>query len=64
MAFESNPLKAKVRDLIWKTLANGDTIEAASYETQEIGKWELMIRIKPESNSAPRYFKLKLSEQL
>jgi hypothetical protein len=64
MAFESNPLKAKVRDLAFGTFKNGDPLDAAEYEVQETGKWELMIRVKPETDSAPRYFRLKLSEQL
>jgi hypothetical protein len=64
MAYESNPLKAKVRDIAFKTFTNGTPLEAAEYEATEIGKWELQIRVKPEDDSAPRYFKLKLSEAL
>ena len=63
MAWESNPLKVRVRDLAWSVFKNGQEIEDAEYEAQEIGKWELMLRVKPASGQ-PRYFKLKVSEQL
>jgi hypothetical protein len=64
MPFESNPLKAKVRDIAFGVFQNGSPIEASEYEVTETGKWEIMIRVKPEDSSAPRYFRLKLSEQL
>lgn len=65
MAFESNPLKVKVRDIAFGTFTDGTPLEGvADYEAHEISKWELMIRVKPESNSAPRYFRLKLVESL
>ena len=46
-SFESNPLKAKVRDAAWKVFTDGDPIDVAELEANEIGKWELMIRVKP-----------------
>lgn len=64
MAYESNPLKAKVRDIAFGVFTDGPPIDAAEYEAKEIGKWELQIRVKPQDDSAPRYFKLKLSEAL
>lgn len=65
MSFESNPLKLKIRDAAWKAFTDGrDDLEVADLEANEIGKWELMIRVKASSDSVPRYFKLKLSEQL
>jgi hypothetical protein len=62
--YESNPLKVKVRDVAFDVFKQGAPLDVAEYEIEETGKWELMIRIKPETDSATRNFKLKITEQL
>lgn len=65
MPYESNPLKVKVREIILGAFTNSETpLDAAEYEVQETGRWEITIRVKPERASLPRCFKIKLSEQL
>jgi hypothetical protein len=63
MSWESNPLKARVRDLAFSVFKNGAELENAEYEAEEIGKWELKVKVQPQAGP-PRTFKLKLSEAL